>query len=101
MRKEILKELIETNEDILLLDIREPEELLITDTITGATNVPMGKVFTEAMRGNLPKDRKIVVFCGTGGRAAIVEKELLERGFDMSCLEGGLEAYTVNKSVTS
>ena len=73
------------------LDIREAEELLIEDTIPGAKNVPMGKVFTEAIQGNLPKDTKIVVFCRTGGRAAVVERELRERGYDMHGLEGGLE----------
>ena len=74
-----------------MLDIRESEELLIEDTIPGANNVPMGKVFTDAMQGNLPKDTKIVVFCRTGGRAAVVERELRERGYDIYGLEGGLE----------
>ena len=90
MKKETFKEIIETDNSILLLDIREPEELLIEETIPGAKNVPMGKVFTEAIKGNLPKDVEIIVFCRTGGRAGIVERELRERGYQADGLEGGL-----------
>ena len=92
MKKETFKEIIETDNSILLLDIREPEELLIEETIPGAKNVPMGKVFTEAIKGNLPKDVQIIVFCRTGGRAGVVERELRERGYLIDGLEGGLEA---------
>ena len=52
----------------------------------------MGKVFTEAIKGNLPKDVQIIVFCRTGGRAGVVERELCERGYLIDGLEGGLEA---------
>lgn len=92
MKKETFKEIIETDNSILLLDIREPEELLIEETIPGAKNVPMGKVFTEAIKGNLPKDVQIIVFCRTGGRANIVARELSERGYNIEGLEGGLES---------
>jgi len=51
----------------------------------------MGKVFTEAIKDNLPKDSHIVVFCRTGGRAAVVERELRERGYNIDGLEGGLD----------
>ena len=90
MKKQTFKEIIETDNSILLLDIREPEELLIEETIPGAKNVPMGKVFTEAIQGKLPKDIQIIVFCRTGGRAGIVERELRERGYTIDGLEGGL-----------
>jgi len=90
MKKETFVEIIKQRDNVLLLDIREAEELLIDETIEGAVNMPMGKVFTETMKGNLPKDKQIIVFCRTGGRAAIVEKELLEKGYQVDGLEGGL-----------
>jgi len=93
MDVETFKKNTANGQKIVLLDIREPEELLVSDSIPGAKNIPMGKVFTEAMQGNLPKDSKIIVFCRTGGRAEIVERELLKRGFDIAGLEGGLEAF--------
>ncbi|MCB9811086.1 rhodanese-like domain-containing protein [Candidatus Nomurabacteria bacterium] len=90
MKKEIFTELIKDTSNILLLDIREADELAEDATIEGAVNMPMGKVFTEAIKGNLEKDKQIVVFCRTGGRAAIVERELRERGYEIDGLEGGL-----------
>lgn len=92
MTQETLAELLHSKEEFLLLDIRETDELLENSTIEGAVNMPMGKVFTEAIKGNLPKDKKIIVFCRTGGRAEIVEREMQKRGFDVHGLEGGLEA---------
>ncbi len=59
-------------------------------TIEGAVHIPMGKVFTEVAKGNLPKDKQIIVFCRTGGRASIVVSELQERDYDIDGLEGGL-----------
>jgi len=91
MKKKTFKEIIETHNSILLLDIREQEELLIEETIPGAKSVPMGKVFTEAIQGNLSKNVQIIVFCRTGGRAGVVERELRERGYLIDGLEGGLE----------
>ena len=91
MKQEIFEQLLEKEEDILLLDIREPEELLVADTLPGAVNMPMGKVFTEAGKGNLPKDKKLIIFCRTGGRAEIVERELSAQGYDVHSIEGGLE----------
>lgn len=87
--KEFKRRIAEAS-NILLLDIRETEELTEVETITGSIHMPMGKVFTEAMKGNLPKDKQIVVFCRTGGRAEIVERELRKRGYTVDGLEGGL-----------
>lgn len=93
MKKETLIQLRKSNADILLLDIREAEELEGTAGIDGATHMPMGKVFTEAVKGSLPKDKHIIVFCRTGGRASVVERELRERGYQIDGLEGGLNEY--------
>ena len=97
MKKEILSQLIESNADILLLDIREAEELTDTPTIRGATHMPMGKVFTEAGKGNLPHTKQIVVFCKTGTRAEIVEQELRARDYIVDGLEGGLNNYVTTE----
>ena len=90
MKKEIFTEKIKDVDKVMLLDIREAEELLKAKTIEGAVNMPMGKVFTEAINDNLLKDKQIIVFCRTGGRAAIVARELRERGYLIDGLEGGL-----------
>ncbi len=94
MKKETLQQLIESKTELLLLDIREIEELRDSPTIKGSVHMPMGKVFTESSKGNLPKEKHIVVFCRSGKRAEIVEAELRTAGYNIDGLEGGLLAYT-------
>lgn len=76
-----------------LIDIREAEELESTPLLPEAIHMPMGKVFTEVAAQNLAKDKKIVVYCKTGGRSAIVARELSAMGFDVVSIQGGLDEY--------
>jgi rhodanese-related sulfurtransferase len=91
MNKKDFLRLTDSSEEILLLDIREPEEILLEETIPGSKNMPMGRVFTSAVDGLLPKNVPIVVFCRSGKRAMIVERELGAMGFSVQSLEGGLQ----------
>jgi len=88
-----LKEKIANGDDFLLLDIREKDEVVENGAIDGSQNMPMGAVFVEASRGNLPKDKKIVTVCKSGGRCQIVQKELVPKGFDIDYLEGGMDEW--------
>lgn len=90
MKKDEFTKLLESDSTTLLIDIREAEELEHSDSLPGTQHIPMGKMFTEAVKGNLPTDTKMVVFCRTGVRAEIVARELRERGYDIEGLEGGL-----------
>ena len=81
---------MEDTSNVLLLDIREKDELEDGKTIEGSTNMPMGKVFTEVAKNNLSKDKKIIVFCKSGFRAGIVVQILKEKGYDIEGLDGGL-----------
>ena len=97
MKVDELKEKIADGENITILDIREADEVSATaDPIPGAQNMPMGKVFTEAAKGNLLKDQEIVAVCKTGGRCDIVARELNNKGFSIEVLEGGIEAWNKN-----
>ncbi|MDP2696135.1 MAG: rhodanese-like domain-containing protein, partial [bacterium] len=89
-----LREKIQSGEDVLLLDVREEDEVKASgEKIEGSKNIPMGKVFTEAAKGNLPKDKKIITICKTGGRCEIVARELKQKGFDIEHLEGGIDDW--------
>ncbi len=90
-----LKEKLQKGEDIKVLDVREADEFEAGggSPIPGAENVPMGKVFVKAMKGELPKDKKIVTVCKTGSRCEIVARELKQKGYDIEHLEGGLDAW--------
>ncbi len=53
MNKIEFTHLLTSEVEMLLLDIREPKELLIEETIPGSENVSMGKLFTIAASGIL------------------------------------------------
>src|SRR3989344_2828258 len=94
MKPSQLKEKLGKGEEVILLDVREKGEAEAAgDMLLGAQNVPMGKVFTEAAKGNLPKDKKIVTICKAGGRCEIVARELKQKGFNIEHLEGGMDAW--------
>ena len=97
MNKNEFTDLLSSGTKTMLIDIREPEELLVEETIPGSKNIPMGKVFTSAADGTLAKDVPIVVFCRSGKRAAVVAKELTADGFNVQALEGGLHALRTNE----
>ncbi len=47
------------NEDVFLLDVREPEEILESGTLPGATNIPSGEIVERL--DELPRNRPILV----------------------------------------
>ena len=65
-------------EDFVLLDVREPDELVIA-SIPWALAMPMGDV--PVLYEQLPKDKPIAVMCHGGGRSARVTKFLNENGY--------------------
>lgn len=93
MKATDLKEKLAAGGQVTLLDVREADEFAAGDAIEGSENMPMGKVFVEAKKGNLPKDQKIITICKTGGRCEIVARELRGQGYDIEHLEGGIEGW--------
>lgn len=90
-----LRKRLQKGENVLLLDVREKQEVDEgKDMIEGAENMPMGKVFIEANKGRLPKDRKIVTICKSGTRCEIVARELRQKGYDIEHLEGGIDSWS-------
>lgn len=74
-----------------LLDVREPDEWEAGHA-PAAVHVPMKEV--QARQGELPKDRRIVAVCRSGGRSAAVTGALNARGFDAVNLAGGMQAWS-------
>jgi len=74
----------------LLLDVREPDEWCIEHAPT-ALLLPVGRVL--AQQDELPRDRRIVVVCRSGGRSAAVAGSLRRSGFDAVNLAGGMCAW--------
>lgn len=93
MKPAELKQMLASGKPVRIFDVRENEEYETGEKMAEAQNMPMGKVFLEAFKGNLPKDEKIVTVCKSGTRCEIVARELRQRGFDIDHLEGGIEAW--------
>ncbi len=88
--------------DVVLVDVREPDELG-GGTIGGAISVPRGVVEFVAAPGGpehwagLDPRRRVVVFCDTGARSALVVHVLYALGYrDVAHLDGGLAAWVAD-----
>lgn len=89
--EELMKRL-ESNDDIYLLDVREPDELL-ESKIDGAANIPLAEIFKPNGMNGIPTDKPVVVICGSGNRATIASYALAQEGIDFQVLEGGMTAW--------
>lgn len=76
----------------VLLDVREPYELLMDGRIAGATHIPMNDL--PARLAELPTDAEIVVYCAHGHRSLTVANWLVRQGYaNVKDLNGGLAAW--------
>ncbi|WP_329567368.1 adenylyltransferase/sulfurtransferase MoeZ [Kitasatospora sp. NBC_01266] len=83
-----LKEMQDNHEDILLIDVREPNEYEIV-SIPGAVLIPKNEFLMGNALEKLPQDKKIVLHCKTGVRSAEVLAVLKSAGFANSVHLGG------------
>ncbi|MFY9259460.1 MAG: rhodanese-like domain-containing protein [Gallionella sp.] len=89
---------------VTLIDIREPGEF-DTAHLLGALNIPRGvlefKTVDHPALAN--KDRKIVIYCRSGGRAALSALNLQRLGFSqIVSMAGGIEAWVAaNQAVVT
>jgi hydroxyacylglutathione hydrolase len=73
------------------LDVREPAEV-DEGTLPGTLNIPLGQLPTRVTE--LDRNRRVVVFCRSGGRSAHAARLLADVGFtDVVNLDGGMLAY--------
>ncbi len=89
---EELREKLAVNEDLYLLDVRQPDELL-ESKINGAVNIPLAEIFQPNGMDSIPTDKPVVIICGSGNRATIATYALAQEGIDFQVLEGGMKAW--------
>lgn len=89
---EDLWESIKNNQDIFLLDVREPQEFS-EFKISGAVNIPLSKLFLNQDNQNIPKDKKIVTVCSHGNRSMVATFALAQKGIESTSLEGGMAGW--------
>ncbi len=71
----------------LLLDVRQPVELAV-ESVPGAVNIPLPQL--RGRLGELPRDREILVICRSAQRAYYATRILLQNGFRVRNLSGGM-----------
>lgn len=76
-----------------LLDVREPAELEV-EKIPGVLNVPLGQL--RSRLNELPRDKEIEVFCRSGQRSYYATRILLQNGFKVKNVSGGMLSHSPN-----
>ncbi len=75
----------------LLVDVREPNEFA-QGRAEGAVLLPLGQLNTRFEE--LPRDRKLLMVCRTGGRSSNATQFLASQGFDNAVnVSGGMVAW--------
>ncbi len=94
-----LKELFERDEDIQLIDVREPHEYEIA-RIPGAKLIPLGEIVSRI--DEIEKGRTTVVQCKGGVRSAKAIGYLKDAGFEgrLINLKGGIGAWSAEVDPT-
>jgi CoA-disulfide reductase len=80
-------------ESIFILDVRTKDEYDLGH-IEGAVNIPVDEIRQNL--GKIPRDKKIIVYCGVGLRAYVACRVLYQNGFnEVYNLSGGYKMYEV------
>lgn len=94
-----LKHRLDRGDKLTILDVREPEEIAITE-FPGAKHIPMGDI--PSRLAELDPDAEWVIVCHHGMRSANVAMYLARMGFErVANLTGGIDQWslTVDPSV--
>jgi len=75
----------------MLIDVRTRDEFQL-GAIPGAVNIPVDEIRTRM--GEIPKNKKIVVYCGVGLRGYVACRILMQSGYqEVFNLSGGYKTY--------
>jgi rhodanese-related sulfurtransferase len=82
---------LESADKPLLIDVREPAEFK-AGHIPGARNIPLSQL--QARIHEIPKDRKLLLYCRSGMRSKTAAKILLRHQYkELAHLGGGISAW--------
>ena len=74
-------------DDVLIVDVRDPNEVAQTGKVEGAVNVSRGMIEFRADATSpyhddaFAMDKTVVLYCASGGRSALAGKALLDLGY--------------------
>lgn len=82
----------------LLLDVREAHEFE-RGHIEGALNIPLSALRQRYVE--LPRDKRVLVYCAVGQRGYFAQRFLLQHGFDAQNLSGGFTTWQAMREAAS
>lgn len=99
MTPEELRDQIAKGEDVLILDVRNPEDYedwKIEGRTVRSVNIPYFDFLDDEKAGepHLSKDTQVVSVCAKGGSSQMVAELLADQGYDVASLEGGMKAWS-------
>jgi sulfur-carrier protein adenylyltransferase/sulfurtransferase len=88
-----LKDLLDSDKPVYLVDVREPAEWEIV-RIPDATLIPKDEILRGDALASLPQDKQLVMYCKTGVRSAETLAAVKAAGFsDAVHVQGGVTAW--------
>ena len=91
--QEKAKELMETQEDIVILDVRTEEEFL-NGHILGAINIPNESIDVNREIKELPdKEKTLLIYCRSGYRSKLSAEKLAILGYKNIYEFGGINTW--------
>lgn len=88
------------DDDALVLDVREPDEWAAGHA-PGAVHVPLGSI-PERLDDLPSTDDPLPVVCRSGGRSGRAVQWLVQQGFDVVNVDGGMKAWqAAGKAMTT
>jgi adenylyltransferase/sulfurtransferase len=94
IRPAALKKRLDTGEKLTILDVREPDELKMSQ-LASTVNIPMSQLTERVGELKQYKESPIVVMCKAGGRSSRCADFLRAQGFkEVINLDGGILAWS-------
>ncbi len=87
------KERLESDENILLLDVRTPEEFAAAH-IPGSVSLPLNRVESGISQVAPDLNTEIIVYCLSGARASTACNYLASQGYTNVSTMGGIRSWT-------
>jgi rhodanese-related sulfurtransferase len=84
----------------LVVDVRDAPEVAVSGKVAGAVHVSRGTLEFRAdpespyHDANFDKDKAVILYCVSGGRAALAGKLLKDMGYDKVYNVGGFKDWT-------
>lgn len=97
LNAEELADMITKEKELILLDVREPFELMAFGAVPGVVNIPTSEI--TGRLSEIPKGKKVVVICQSGNRSYEVSHYLAKKGFSkVFNLEGGTSGWMQSRN---